>query len=239
MESVIKEANEVEKEETLDRLTAQRRMVRGRLEEARKSAVAQRDERKRALRPWRMTDMPVFDEKPTSASSTPVEEHPVDCRCVVHDRLPEAREKLKLEALRSALDAFVPPVPAPASATRKPKSRTRNLKMGYNTCPSGCGCDGGNEQLVEDRAEPVVTAQSPGRSAQATPETTAESPNVIQKAPDAREGDPHTDDTSPIKNRTPATPNHWLIEKLFNSSCLLYTSPSPRDRTRSRMPSSA
>ena len=24
-----------------------------------------------------------------------------------------------------------------------------------------------------------------------------------------------------------------------NSSCLLYTSPSPRDRTRSRMPSSA
>ena len=25
----------------------------------------------------------------------------------------------------------------------------------------------------------------------------------------------------------------------FNSACLLYTSPSPRDRTRSRMPSSA
>ena len=29
----------------------------------------------------------------------------------------------------------------------------------------------------------------------------------------------------------------WLIVLLF--SCLLYTSPSPRDRTRSRMPSSA
>ena len=29
-----------------------------------------------------------------------------------------------------------------------------------------------------------------------------------------------------------------LIEKLLKS-CLLYTSPSPRDRTRSRMPSSA
>ena len=26
---------------------------------------------------------------------------------------------------------------------------------------------------------------------------------------------------------------------LVNSACLLYTSPSPRDRTRSRMPSSA
>ena len=25
----------------------------------------------------------------------------------------------------------------------------------------------------------------------------------------------------------------------FNNTCLLYTSPSPRDRTRSRMPSSA
>ena len=28
-------------------------------------------------------------------------------------------------------------------------------------------------------------------------------------------------------------------EKAFNATCLLYTSPSPRDRTRSRMPSSA
>ena len=32
----------------------------------------------------------------------------------------------------------------------------------------------------------------------------------------------------------------WLKEKLDGAiSCLLYTSPSPRDRTRSRMPSSA
>ena len=28
-------------------------------------------------------------------------------------------------------------------------------------------------------------------------------------------------------------------EAAWSSSCLLYTSPSPRDRTRSRMPSSA
>ena len=28
-------------------------------------------------------------------------------------------------------------------------------------------------------------------------------------------------------------------EKIYNGNCLLYTSPSPRDRTRSRMPSSA
>ena len=30
-----------------------------------------------------------------------------------------------------------------------------------------------------------------------------------------------------------------FIHRVDNKSCLLYTSPSPRDRTRSRMPSSA
>jgi len=29
------------------------------------------------------------------------------------------------------------------------------------------------------------------------------------------------------------------VQKAFAEGCLLYTSPSPRDRTRSRMPSSA
>ena len=32
--------------------------------------------------------------------------------------------------------------------------------------------------------------------------------------------------------------HHWLDESQ-STGCLLYTSPSPRDRTRSRMPSSA
>ena len=30
-----------------------------------------------------------------------------------------------------------------------------------------------------------------------------------------------------------------MIDSVINNCCLLYTSPSPRDRTRSRMPSSA
>ena len=30
-----------------------------------------------------------------------------------------------------------------------------------------------------------------------------------------------------------------LVQGMYNTGCLLYTSPSPRDRTRSRMPSSA
>ena len=32
---------------------------------------------------------------------------------------------------------------------------------------------------------------------------------------------------------------HSAMEKMIANDCLLYTSPSPRDRTRSRMPSSA
>ena len=32
---------------------------------------------------------------------------------------------------------------------------------------------------------------------------------------------------------------HWFLRRMEPDSCLLYTSPSPRDRTRSRMPSSA
>ena len=31
----------------------------------------------------------------------------------------------------------------------------------------------------------------------------------------------------------------WFSDGQLNMTCLLYTSPSPRDRTRSRMPSSA
>ena len=34
-------------------------------------------------------------------------------------------------------------------------------------------------------------------------------------------------------------PNHAPIATAVDIGCLLYTSPSPRDRTRSRMPSSA
>ena len=33
--------------------------------------------------------------------------------------------------------------------------------------------------------------------------------------------------------------SHYLHRDKLDTSCLLYTSPSPRDRTRSRMPSSA
>ena len=41
------------------------------------------------------------------------------------------------------------------------------------------------------------------------------------------------------KNNTGNSPDLFSIFSGKNTNCLLYTSPSPRDRTRSRMPSSA
>ena len=42
------------------------------------------------------------------------------------------------------------------------------------------------------------------------------------------------------KNLNQDTKRLWGMNRsLLNNACLLYTSPSPRDRTRSRMPSSA
>ena len=43
---------------------------------------------------------------------------------------------------------------------------------------------------------------------------------------------------SPLISRVPQSPNDYPVLR-GDSICLLYTSPSPRDRTRSRMPSSA
>ena len=50
-------------------------------------------------------------------------------------------------------------------------------------------------------------------------------------------GSIHIDDVDVVEN-------HWYevherVGMVFQNPCLLYTSPSPRDRTRSRMPSSA
>ena len=39
--------------------------------------------------------------------------------------------------------------------------------------------------------------------------------------------------------QTPTEAKKDIPKGLWYKSCLLYTSPSPRDRTRSRMPSSA
>ena len=45
--------------------------------------------------------------------------------------------------------------------------------------------------------------------------------------------------SSEAKRRADATPGGTDVVTHEDYACLLYTSPSPRDRTRSRMPSSA
>ena len=42
-----------------------------------------------------------------------------------------------------------------------------------------------------------------------------------------------------VRNQTSQVKSELYIEAAISMGCLLYTSPSPRDRTRSRMPSSA
>ena len=51
-------------------------------------------------------------------------------------------------------------------------------------------------------------------------------------------GAPAPDDTPPTFANV-AEEIAWYEARLKRATCLLYTSPSPRDRTRSRMPSSA
>ena len=48
-----------------------------------------------------------------------------------------------------------------------------------------------------------------------------------------------TDIALKSEDKIRATHSLFLLNKDNNKDCLLYTSPSPRDRTRSRMPSSA
>ena len=47
------------------------------------------------------------------------------------------------------------------------------------------------------------------------------------------------DESLNIKTATLQEKDHGLSEELLSNTCLLYTSPSPRDATLSRMPSSA
>ena len=69
--------------------------------------------------------------------------------------------------------------------------------------------------------------------------------NSLYRSPRARKnGAPDAEDTVPLAISTEVTPVETDTEASQGETsqpktCLLYTSPSPRDRTRSRMPSSA
>ena len=48
-----------------------------------------------------------------------------------------------------------------------------------------------------------------------------------------------TDELIDLANQVSPLPNGRELDMLLTAGCLLYTSPSPRDRQKSRMPSSA
>ena len=88
--------------------------------------------------------------------------------------------------------------------------------------------------LLNGSAAPTEVTEEPAEKT----ETVSESPAASSEATEIPEGVevitmPRLSDT--MEEGTVAT---WL-KKVGDTVCLLYTSPSPRDRTRSRMPSSA
>ena len=54
-----------------------------------------------------------------------------------------------------------------------------------------------------------------------------------------KDGNPIWEDGDDISVKVAGTFKNDKFIVIQNNTCLLYTSPSPRDRTRSRMPSSA
>ena len=71
----------------------------------------------------------------------------------------------------------------------------------------------------------------------------AKNSKIISKAVTNKSGRPHAEEIALAKagHKAKGASMYVTLEPCFHSSkdCLLYTSPSPRDRTRSRMPSSA
>ena len=55
----------------------------------------------------------------------------------------------------------------------------------------------------------------------------------------AEKGGADAEEPARLQRRRLTRPDRTRVFTTSNQNCLLYTSPSPRDRTRSRMPSSA
>ena len=84
--------------------------------------------------------------------------------------------------------------------------------------------------------EPTPPAQEPCGNEEVREESVQKSPQEPQE-----ESDVHKDTTveKDAPNEAPTSPSRSSAPPKLLRSCLLYTSPSPRDRQKSRMPSSA
>ena len=109
------------------------------------------------------------------------------------------------------------------SGTREPSTRSGEIALAIAATPTSNPTGGGPSLKSEVRAALQVELLAPGR-------TTVVVNGIIPDDPE----DPHVWQPS----------NFADVVAFFNAikmgpSCLLYTSPSPRDRQKSRMPSSA
>ena len=84
-------------------------------------------------------------------------------------------------------------------------------------CVFACGKTDNKEQSSVNNTSNISNTQSANLSGTV--------PDELEYIPDGYEN--------------PATQQGTLNKLTYDTCCLLYTSPSPRDRTRSRMPSSA
>ena len=83
------------------------------------------------------------------------------------------------------------------------------------------------QQQKQQQKQQQQQQQQPQQQQQQQPYYASSSPSAAYPSPD-----PGTS--------AQAAPRHFAgIARIVRRGCLLYTSPSPRDRTRSRMPSSA
>ena len=87
-----------------------------------------------------------------------------------------------------------------------------------SACSPKSQADTGTERIAEATAEPAVEATTPAEP------PVGEIPVLTVTMVDGQLSAPDEMPSGPVA---------------FDNDCLLYTSPSPRDRTRSRMPSSA
>ena len=123
-----------------------------------------------------------------------------------------------------------------------------DLNVYFNRFVSGDGVDGVNglDGLIDEDFNPTTgeprLQNSTFQKIQALGETYCQVPATrVGAAFGEFQGEPNTGPfiLEPIEPQLNVATRYTFVDSPGDNSCLLYTSPSPRDRTRSRMPSSA
>ena len=153
------------------------------------------------------------------------------------------------------------------TTTRKTTRKTTTKRKSTSSRTTKADLEAKIAQLEKRLSSLAEGAESKPAPKPAPKEAPKEAPKPAPKPAEAKKpeggGGPHAHDEKPAEKappkpaeKAPSVPLHerfreiptgnWNTQKVAitgftapSNSCLLYTSPSPRDRTRSRMPSSA